>query len=419
MKLFFYGLYFISGWFYSTAQTVDYHTGVKPILQMHCMPCHTKTSIGAMPLVTYGQTKAYGKMIAYVTGNRLMPPWKADDNFSQLKNHNSLTAVELAAIKSWVDSGMPEGKIPAETISAVADKEKGVAKPDEVIAMEQPFTIADDYTEHSQVFVIPFKGKKEELVDAVEFVPGNAKLVKSCTVSIDTGQTAIRYDGNDVNYGYASATGVGFIPYQFAWYQWTAGEKPGFYSLPYAKAVPAGGRFLLHITYMATKSVQKDSSYLKLQFLKKAEKPNLIRSEVLLDTTSITNGPFNIKSGDKRKFYAVRQLQQPVEIHGIMPMGQTALSSWEIYAVDSLTGQRLNLLKIPHWDAHWKKKYVLETPVRLSAGSKIFGVAYYNNSDDNPNLLILPPKKINWGEGRRDELFAVQFDVVYVKREDE
>ena len=115
----------------------------------------------------------------------------------------------------------------------------------------------------------------------------------------------------------------------------------------------------------------------------------------------------------------MHQTKQPVEIHGIMPMGQTALGSWDIYAVDSSTNQRYNLLRIPYWDAHWKKKYLLETPVQLSAGSKIFGVAYYNNTDGNNNLLILPPKKINYGEGQRDELFVVQFDVVYKTKDDE
>ena len=381
------------------------------------MPCHTKTNIGAMPLSTYQQAKAYGKMIEYVTVNKLMPPSKADEKFSQLKNHNILTEVELAAIKNWVSNGMPEGKMPAETTTSPT-KETGISKPDIVIAMEKSFTIPGDYKERSQVFVIPTKLKKDEFINAIEFVPGNTKVVKSCNISIDTGQTATRYDTNDLNYGYSSLAGVSFIPYQYNWYQWTAGEQAVFYPLPYARSIPAGSKFLLHITYTASTSVQKDSSYVKFRFVKKDSTIKLIRSEVLLDTTHITNGPFVINVGDKRKFYAVHQTKKPMEIHSVMPMGQAALSSWEIYAVDSLTGQRSNLVKIPHWDAHWKKKYTLETPVQLSAGSKIFGVAYYNNSDDNTNLTVLPPKKIKYGEGQRDELFVVQFDFVYTKTDD-
>ena len=119
-----------------------------------------------------------------------------------------------------------------------------------------------------------------------------------------------------------------------------------------------------------------------------------------------------VNKGEKRTFYAETKLARACEIYSLMPMGQFALSSWEIYAVDSLTERRIELLKIPHWDAHWKKKYELQNPVRLSAGSRIIGIAYYNNSADNPNLIILPPKKINYGEGQRDELFLVQFDLV-------
>ncbi len=80
-----------------------------------------------------------------------------------------------------------------------------------------------------------------------------------------------------------------------------------------------------------------------------------------------------------------------------------------------VTGQRINILKIPHWDAHWKKKYYPDIPIRLSAGSTIFGVAYYNNGDDNTDLIILPPKKIKNGEGQRDELFVVGYDLVELK----
>lgn len=363
-----------------------------------------------MPLSTYQQAKAYGKMIEYVTANKLMPPSKADESFSKLKNHNTLTEAELDIIKNWVSNAMPEGKEPETTN---IKHQTSITKPDMVIAMQKSFTIRGDYKERLQVFVIPVKLAKDTFIDAIEFVPGNTKVVKSCSISIDTGQLSTRYDDNDLNYGYSSITGVNFIPYQYNWYQWTADEQTAFYPKPYAKKLPAGSKLLLQVTYVATTRAHQDSSYVKFRFAKKDSTTKVIRSEVLLDTTHITNRPFTINAGDKKRFYAIHQLKQPTEIHSVMPMGQAALSSWEIYAVDSLTGRRSNLLKIPYWDAHWKKKYSLETPVQLSAGSKIFGVAYYNNTDGNTNLVILPPKKIKYGEGRRDELFAVSFDVVY------
>jgi hypothetical protein len=379
---------------------------------MHCISCHTKAGVGGMALTNYKEVSAYGKMIQYVTENKLMPPWTADPQYSHLKNYNALTVDEIAAIKNWVKTGMPEGKLPVQPKESPLKPTMKVPVTDATLAMEKSFKISGDYKETSQVFVIPSGFKKDEIIEAIEFVPGNKKIIKSCTISIDTGQTGTEFDNNDHNYGYSSLTGLGFIPYQYNWYQWTADEPIGFQLLPVAKKIPAGSKLLFHISYAASTSPQKDSSYIKFRFAKNIEKIKIASSEVLLDTTHIINGPFVVNKGEKRKFYAETKLASAVEIYSVMPMGQFALSSWEIYAVDSLTGRRVELLKILHWDAHWKKKYVLENPVHLSAGSKIFGIAYYNNSEDNPNLIILPPKKIKYGEGQRDELFLVQFDTV-------
>ena len=397
---------------HSIAQSLDYHTAIQPIIKMHCASCHNNTGVGAMSLTNYKEVSAYGKMIQYVTENKFMPPWKADPQYSHLKNYNALTVDEIAAIKNWVKTGMAEGNLPVQSKETVLKPAIEVAVTDAVLAMEKSFIVSGDYKGKFQVFVIPTAFKQDEIIEAIEFVPGNKKIVKSCTISIDTGQTGIQFDNNDHNYGYSSLTGIGFIPYQYNWYQWTADEPTGFQLLTVAKRIPAGSKLLLHISYAASTTPQKDSSYIKFRFLKSTGKMKIASSKVLLDTTHITNGPFVVNKGEKRKYYAETKLTGAVEIYSVMPMGQFALSSWEIYAIDSLTGKRFEILKIPHWDAHWKKKYVLEKPVHLSAGSKIFGIAYYNNSEDNPNLIILPPKKIKYGEGQRDELFIVQFDTV-------
>jgi hypothetical protein len=95
-----------------------------------------------------------------------------------------------------------------------------------------------------------------------------------------------------------------------------------------------------------------------------------------------------------------------------MPMGQNACTNWQIYAVDSVTNIRTEILHIDRWDAHWRKKYDFINPVHISKTNKIFAVASYNNSESNPAIAIVPTKKIKYGEGERDELFLVQYDFV-------
>ncbi len=396
-------------------QQINYVSSIKPIIESHCIPCHSKGNVGSMPLTTYKEVSAYAKMIQYVSGNKLMPPWKADHGFSNLKFFNYLSEREIALIKDWVVNGMEEGNILKEEKQKKTPAITSIEKPDVVFEMKEAFVQAADYTDRTQVFVVPSNLKEDMHIEGLEFVPGNRKIVKACSISIDTGTIGTRYDSNDLKYGYGSFASVGFVPHQYIWYQWTADMGATFFEKPYIKKIPVGSKILFHITYAASNTLEKDQSYLKCKTAKNMAGSKLIHSSILFTSNDITNGPFVIDVDEKKKFFATTTIDEPIEILSVMPQGQYACYSWEIYAIDSITAERINILKIPQWDAHWKKKYDMALPIKLSAGSKIFGIAYYNNSEENNNLIILPPKKIKNGEATRDELFLVQYDVIEVE----
>jgi hypothetical protein len=406
--LIFFNLISIEGY----SQQINYASDIKPIIENHCMPCHSKGNVGTMPLTNYQEVSAYGNMIQYVSENKLMPPWKADNGFSHLKNVNYLNENEITLIRNWVSNGMEEGVLAKNVKQKITSAATSIQKPDIVFAMKESFVQAADYTDRAQVFVIPTNFKEDMFIEELEFVPGNKKIVKSCSISIDTGGIGMRYDSNDLNYGYSSFASVGFVPNQYIWYQWTADMGTAFFEKPYIKKIPAGSKILFHITYAASNTLEKDVSYLKCKSNNNNAGLKLIQSCILFSEKDINNGPFVIDVDEKKKFFATTQIHKPIEIISVMPQGQYACYSWEIYAIDSISGVRINMLKIPKWDAHWKKKYDLALPIKLSAGSKIFGIAYYNNSEENNNLIILPPKKIKNGEATRDELFLVQYDFV-------
>ena len=398
-----------------SAQQINYLNSIKPIIENHCTPCHSKGNVGAMPLTTYKEVTAYGKMVQYVTENKLMPPWKADHGFSDLKNFNYLNENEIALIKNWVSNGMEEGALLKNVAQKIKTASTSIQKPDIVFAMKEDFVQAADYTDRTQVFVIPSNLKEDIYIEGLEFVAGNKRIVKSCSISIDTGAIGMQYDSNDLKYGYSSFAGVGFVPHQYVWYQWTADMSTTFFEKPFLKKITAGSKILFQITYAASKTIENDLSYLKCKITNNNAGSKLIHSSVLFTANNITNGPFLIDVDEKKQFFAVTTIDKPIEILSLMPLGQYACYSWEIYAMDSMTGKRINILKIPKWDAHWKKKYDMAVPIKLPAGSKIFGIAYYNNSEENNNLTILPPKKIKNGEATRDELFLVQYDYAEVK----
>ena len=352
-------------------------------------------------------------MVAYVTANNIMPPWRADESYAPLKRYNSLNETEMEAIKNWAEKGFPEGTPDEETAEPTFHTPKDTGRTI-VAAMQRSFSILPDYTERAQVFVIDLHSNKDEWISSVQFVPGNRSVVKSCTISLDTGYTGALFDSYDEKYGYSSQVGLSFIPSQYYWYQWTPDDDDNFFTLPAPLKLLRGSRVLMHISYAAADTEQQDSSFVKFKVTGNPPDSTEMCAGILVDSNHVSNAPFVINKGDKKKVFASRKFDHDQTIISLMPMGQFALSSWEIYAMDSATGLRIPLLKIPHWDAHWKKKYYLAKPVTISAGSSIFATGYYNNSDDNRSLVILPPKQIKYGEGQRDELFLVQYD--YLKK---
>ena len=392
------------------AQKITYYEHIKPILTSYCMPCHAKGNIGSMPLNTYEAVTDYAKMIQFVTSSKLMPPWKADERYSAIKGAGKLKSEEIKLVEQWIKGGMVKGARKTDTPFV----QKHLIKYDYSFGMKQHFVHTGGYTEENRVFVIPVNNAEDIYIDALEFVPGNKKIVSSCAVSIDTSTMSQTIDGYDNDYGYSSFGGVGFLPNQFVWYQWTPEQGVKYFDSGYVKKIPAGSRLLFHVNYMPIDIAQTDSSYLKIRLANDGSRKKIIKSLALITKEYLKALPLIINRDQKRKFYASVILDRNIELYSIMPQGQFACQSWEIFAIDKESGRQINLLHIPEWDFHWRKKYDLQKPIYLPAGTEIQAIATYNNTEENPSLSILPPVKIKYGESKSDEMFLVLFDLVYL-----
>jgi hypothetical protein len=94
---------------------VTFSKHIAPILQRSCQNCHRPDGVAPMSLVTYGDVRPWARAIKTRTGigpkAGVMPPWYVEKNIGiqQYKNDPSLSAVEIATIAKWADSGAPEG----------------------------------------------------------------------------------------------------------------------------------------------------------------------------------------------------------------------------------------------------------------------------------------------------------------------
>ncbi|MGE3959137.1 MAG: hypothetical protein AB7H96_20655 [Vicinamibacterales bacterium] len=104
---------------------VTFTRDIAPILQRSCQNCHHTDGVAPMSLVTYAEVRPWARAIKARTsiGPRagVMPPWYVEKNvgIQHYKNDPSLSAIEIARIGKWADSGAPEGN-PADLPPALA-----------------------------------------------------------------------------------------------------------------------------------------------------------------------------------------------------------------------------------------------------------------------------------------------------------
>src|SRR5947207_6234515 len=82
---------------------------IAPIIFNNCTSCHRPGEAAPFALMSYQDVKKRGALIAAVTQTRYMPPWHAAPGYGDFVDVHRLTDAQIASIKQWVDTGMPEG----------------------------------------------------------------------------------------------------------------------------------------------------------------------------------------------------------------------------------------------------------------------------------------------------------------------
>jgi hypothetical protein len=128
-------------------------------------------------LLRYADVASRGPLIKAVTQSRYMPPWPADPRYRHFVGENVLTDEEIALIGRWVDQGTPRGDPRRQPKPPAFPKGSRLGKPDLVVRMPTPYHVAGDATDHFLSMKLPFSIPSDTFVRAIEFVPGNRKLV--------------------------------------------------------------------------------------------------------------------------------------------------------------------------------------------------------------------------------------------------
>src|SRR5436309_28076 len=74
---------------------VTFTKDVAPVLYAHCVSCHRPGEVAPFSLRTYDEVKKHARQIANVTGDRVMPPWKAEQGADVFHDARRLSDAEI------------------------------------------------------------------------------------------------------------------------------------------------------------------------------------------------------------------------------------------------------------------------------------------------------------------------------------
>ena len=404
----------------SGAQTtqLNFNEHIAPIVYSHCARCHRPGEVAPFSLLSYQDVASRGTTIAAVTGSGYMPPWKPDPKYRHFLDENTLTTSEIATIKSWVASGMPQGDPALAPPVPTFPSGSQLGMPDLVVPMAQTFTVPGTNQDLYRVFVLPVAIPADQDVAAIEFRPGNKKLVHHTIIGLDTTRQGEVRDAQDPGYGYTSFGGFGFTTVEDYFGSWVPGMQARFYPSGLGKKLYRHARLLVQVHYGPTSVAQTDSSVVNVFFSRQPVQRYVTTQPVVQPFFGLTNGPFVIPAGQVKSFHFSLSIPQDVSLLSVMPHAHLLAKSWKIWAVKP-NGDTIKLVKIDSWNFRWQGNYRFPTMQRLPVGSRLEADVTYDNTANNPRNPNSPPRQVSWGENTSDEMLVSAFDLVPYRTGDE
>ena len=392
------------------AETVPTFTkDVAPILYEACVMCHRPGEVAPMSLISYRETRPWGRSIKNKVLSGEMPPWHADPTVGRFSNERRLTEAERDIIARWVDGGAPEGDADQLPPAPVFADGWQIGTPDVVIEMPTAFDVPAEGEVDYQYFSTPTQFTEDKWVQAIEVRPGARSVVhhilafvqdpsgarpSSAYRQIPIGAAAEAVAARARERGREGAGPGG--PRRTLIGTMAPGTNPQVFEPDTAMRIPKGSELVFQLHYTAVGEAASDRSRVGLIFAD-APPAREMRSGAFL------NAYFEIPAGatDERVDTLI-EFTQDVEVTALFPHSHLLGTRWE-YRLTYPDGRTETVLSVPKYDFNWQAYYQFEEPLTVPKGARIEASAWYDNSaanKSNPDPTIA----VGWGEQTWDEM---------------
>ncbi len=380
---------------------VTFNCDVAPIIFAHCASCHRPGQAAPFPLLTYRDVSKRAKQVAEVTASRYMPPWLPVPGHGDFLDERRLSDADLGVIQAWVKRGAAEGD-PRDLPPAPEFPEGWqFGRPDLVVELPEAYTVPADGRDVYRSFVIPMPtrpAKEKQFVRAVEFRPGNPKVVHHAFVLFDTTGEARRLDRMDPEPGLPGIhipSGARMPEGQFL--SWQPGKPPIIAPAGMQWPLASRGDMVLQIHLQPSGKPEPVRPSVGFYFTN--QPPTEVPDILWLSTYDI-----DLPAGEAaREVKVTRTLMADVDLLSVLPHAH--FLGKELEGTATLPdGSKRWLVHIADWNFNWQGEYRLREPLFLPRGTLLSMRYTYDNSAANPRNPHTPPRRVQYGLQSTDEM---------------
>jgi Flp pilus assembly protein TadD/mono/diheme cytochrome c family protein len=389
---------------------VTFNKDVAPIIFAHCASCHRPGQIAPFSLLTYEDVKARADRIAVVAAQRLMPPWKPEFGKGEFLGQRRLTDAQIRTIVEWVAQGAMEGDASDLPALVVRGDEWQLGVPDLIVTMPTPYQLAASGTDVFRTFVLQIPLSAPRFVRALEFRPGNPRVVHHANIGIDRRRRSRHLDPLDPQPGYPGGMMPDASP-EGQLLDWAFGKTPHPAPAGLAWRLEPGSDLVVQLHLQP--SGARELVQVSVGFFFSDEEP--VRTATTLRMGSRT---IDVPAGE-REYVITDSYELPVSVELLALQPHAHYLGRRMEATATLPdGTTRWLISIPDWDFRFQDVYRYAEPIRLPKGTIISMRYTYDNSADNVRNPRRPPQRVTWGPKSFDEMGDLWLQVVTSTQED-
>jgi hypothetical protein len=366
--------------------------------------------VGPFSLLTYEQARKRAGDIATVVDDYSMPPWKAVPHVGvAFKDARTLPEQEIATLIAWAEVGAPEGNRADLPAPASFPSDWQLGTPDLVVDVGTDYPVPASGDDIYRCFVVPTSLARDVYVSAIEYHPGNRRVVHHILSYVDISGKARERDLAEPGPGYSCFGGPG-EPINGDLGGWAPGNRPSQLPEGIGRFLPKNGDIIIQVHYHPNGKPETDRSRLGLFFARKPVKQVLHWNAAANLDMQLPPGQSNIE--------VQADWEMPIDLVAYAVTPHMHLLGRDMrMSLKFPDGRVQDLIKVDDWDFNWQYSYYFQKPIEVPKGTKLLVLAHFDNSASNPRNPNKPPKVVTWGEATTDEM-CIGFLAVTKKGED-